>query len=269
MFEVKLSHADILKKIIEAIKDLVNDAPITCTDTQMTLMAMDPSHIATVSLKMETGLFALYRCDRPISIAVSIVDLAKIMKCTKPEDSCLIRFEDNGDETMLFRLEDTLGGNRKEDITLKLLNMHYEQPESSQESYAAKIEMPSAEFQKACRDIAIFSDTLTFKTYTDKIVFCGRGDTVDITLTYDNQLASDIRSEIAIDVKSPMRVNFSIKYLNHFAKASHISDRVKISLRSSGHVEVQYDVDGHGHLRYFLAPKVEEPDSSAMTATMQ
>ncbi|VDL66147.1 unnamed protein product [Nippostrongylus brasiliensis] len=53
MFEAKLANAALLKKIIEAIKDLVTDAPFDCSESAMCLQAMDSSHVALVSLKME------------------------------------------------------------------------------------------------------------------------------------------------------------------------------------------------------------------------
>lgn len=37
MFEAKLSDASLLKKIIDAIKDLVTDAPFDCSENAMCL----------------------------------------------------------------------------------------------------------------------------------------------------------------------------------------------------------------------------------------
>ena len=53
MFEAKLANASLLRKIIDAIKDLVTDAPFDCSESAMCLQAMDSSHVALVSLKME------------------------------------------------------------------------------------------------------------------------------------------------------------------------------------------------------------------------
>lgn len=40
MFEAKLGEAGLLKKIVEAIKDLVTDAPIDCTDNAISLQVL-------------------------------------------------------------------------------------------------------------------------------------------------------------------------------------------------------------------------------------
>lgn len=55
MFEAKLANASLLRKIIDAIKDLVTDAPFDCSESAMCLQAMDSSHVALVSLKMEVS----------------------------------------------------------------------------------------------------------------------------------------------------------------------------------------------------------------------
>jgi proliferating cell nuclear antigen len=50
MFEARLKEASILKKIIEAIKDLVKTVNIDATSSGISMQAMDSSHVALVSL---------------------------------------------------------------------------------------------------------------------------------------------------------------------------------------------------------------------------
>lgn len=52
MFEAKLAEASILKKIIEAIKDLVTDVNIDVSPQGLSIQAMDSSHVALVSLNI-------------------------------------------------------------------------------------------------------------------------------------------------------------------------------------------------------------------------
>lgn len=50
--------------------------------------------------------------------------------------------------------------------------------------YSCVLEMPSIEFQKTCRDIGIFSDSLSITANKSGVVFSGSGDTVTNTVTY-------------------------------------------------------------------------------------
>jgi proliferating cell nuclear antigen len=45
------------------------------------------------------------------------------------------------------------------------------------QEYSCVISMPSAEFQKTCKDLAMFSDSLNIKATKGDVVFSGKGDT--------------------------------------------------------------------------------------------
>ena len=94
MFEAKLSDGTILKKIIEAIKDLVTDVNIDATPTGLSLQAMDSSHVALVNLHLSMDGFEKYRCDRNLTLGISITNLAKVMKLVNQNDSITLRCED-------------------------------------------------------------------------------------------------------------------------------------------------------------------------------
>jgi len=64
MFEAKLMQVGVLKKILEAVKELVNSANFECTAAGFGLHAMDSSHIALVSLLLRQDAFEQYRCDK-------------------------------------------------------------------------------------------------------------------------------------------------------------------------------------------------------------
>lgn len=67
------------------------------------------------------------------------------------------------------------------------------------QKYTCILEMPSSEFQKTCRDIAIFSDTLSITATKSGVVFSGSGDTVSNTVTYSkNSTADDEESDVSI-----------------------------------------------------------------------
>jgi proliferating cell nuclear antigen len=60
VFEAKLAEGIVLKKIVEAIKDLVTDVNLDTTPNGLSLQAMDSSHVALVSLILKTEGFDTY-----------------------------------------------------------------------------------------------------------------------------------------------------------------------------------------------------------------
>lgn len=65
------------------------------------------------------------------------------------------------------------------------------------QKYSATIEMPSGEFQKTCRDLALFSDSITITATKAGVVFKANGDTGGSVVTYNkNSSADDEEKEV-------------------------------------------------------------------------
>lgn len=94
MFEARLTEALTLKKIVDAIKDLVTDVNIDATPTGLSLQAMDSSHVALVSLTLGQEGFESYRADRAMTLGVSITNLAKVLKLASNEDKIVMKAEE-------------------------------------------------------------------------------------------------------------------------------------------------------------------------------
>lgn len=269
MFEAKLANAALLKKIIESIKDLVTDAPFDCSEAAMCLQAMDSSHVALVSLKMEVGLFDTYRCDRTINLGMSLANMSKALKCANNDDTCMIKYEEGDSDSITFTFADTKR-DKTQDVTVKMMDIDSEHLGIPEQEYAVVCEMPSSEFQKTCKDLTMFTDTLNVTATKAGIIFSGKGDNGQSVITYSPNSSADNEDEaITLEVTDPVNVNFSIKYMNQFTKASSLSTRVRISLSNDVPIVVEYPLtdDGkstgqqNGHLRFYLAPKIDEEDN--------
>jgi len=68
MFEAKLTQGSTLKKMLDAIKDLVNEASWDCSQEGMSLQAMDTSHVSLVAVLLKAQGFEKYRCDRSVTL---------------------------------------------------------------------------------------------------------------------------------------------------------------------------------------------------------
>ena len=77
MFEARLVQGNLLKKLLESIKDLVTDANFDCTSTGIGLQAMDSSHVSLVSLKLDSDGFEHFRCDRSFSMGMNLANMVR------------------------------------------------------------------------------------------------------------------------------------------------------------------------------------------------
>jgi len=104
MFEAKVANASLLKKIVEALKDLVTDTNFDCNPNGMGLQAMDSSHVSLVSMHLNPEGFTEYRCDRVLQLGLSLGSMSKILKCAGNDDSIALKAKEGGD-TIEFTFE--------------------------------------------------------------------------------------------------------------------------------------------------------------------
>jgi proliferating cell nuclear antigen PCNA len=87
----------VLKKLLDAIKELVTDCNLDCNDTGIALQAMDNSHVALVSMLLRAEGFDPYRCDRNVALGINLNSLAKVLRSAQNEDIITIKAEDSPD----------------------------------------------------------------------------------------------------------------------------------------------------------------------------
>ncbi|GAA93363.1 uncharacterized protein L969DRAFT_20591 [Mixia osmundae IAM 14324] len=175
MLEARLKTADLLKKILDAIKELVTDANFECTDEGIKLQAMDNSHVALVSLELETGAFEDdYRCDRNLSLGINLASLTKIVKCAGNDDQVTLRATDDGDVVNLsFQDPKT---DRIGEYELKLMDIDQEQLGIPTTEYDAEISMPSHEFRRIINDLSGIGESVKIEATKENVKFFSDGD---------------------------------------------------------------------------------------------
>lgn len=66
------------------------------------MQAMDNSHVALSAVELRSDGFEPYRCDRPMSIGVSLNSLSKIIKSGNNDDILTLKKDDDGDVVSLI-----------------------------------------------------------------------------------------------------------------------------------------------------------------------
>lgn len=103
MFEARLPDGNIFKNVVEAIKDLLQDTNIDCTEEDLSIQAMDSAHVSLVAVNLNTAAFEHYRCDRTMSLGMNTSNVSKIFKMMGKSDSLVLKAEDNADNlTIMF-----------------------------------------------------------------------------------------------------------------------------------------------------------------------
>jgi len=257
MFEAKLNKAGLLKKVLESVKDLVTDANFDCSAEGISLQAMDSAHVSLVSMMMEADSFESYRCDKRVQLGVKMESMSKILKCAGNDDALTLTAEE-GSDVVRFTFE---GKNKVSDFELKLLQIESDVLSIPKTDYLVEINMPSAEFQKICRDMTIVGETVVIGASKEGVSFKSAGDIGKgqiVIKSTDGSVDEKDDESTSIRMDEPVELTFALRYLNFFTKATGLSGKVKLSLSKDVPLVVEYSIQDLGYVRYYLAPKIEE-----------
>merc|ERR1712071_94150 len=169
MFEARLAQGILLKKVIDAIKDLLTEASWDCESTGITLQAMDNSHVSLVYMNLRADGFDQYRCDRNISMGMNMNSVAKILKCASGDDKITLKAQDDPD-TLSFMFE-AQNNEKVSEYDMKLMNLDQEHLGIPETEYACVIKMPSAEFKRICSDLVQFGESIVIACTKEGIKF--------------------------------------------------------------------------------------------------
>ncbi|KAI1436745.1 proliferating cell nuclear antigen [Xylaria sp. CBS 124048] len=259
MLEARLSQSMVLKRVVDAIKDLVQDCNFDCNDSGIALQAMDNSHVALVSMLLKAESFEPYRCDRNIALGVNLVSLTKVLRALQNDDLVTLKAEDAPDSLNITFESST--ADRISEYDLKLMDIDQEHLGIPDTEYAATVTMPSTEFKRICSDLQAMSESVKIEATKDGIKFSCNGDIGNGAVTLRNyQNVEKEHLNVDIELTEPVALTFSLKYLVNFCKAQPLSDRVKICLSNEVPLLVEYLVTGTSYLRFYLAPKIGDEE---------
>jgi proliferating cell nuclear antigen len=95
---------------------------------------MDSSHVALVQLRLDKSGFAHFHVDKPITLGLSITNLAKVMRLVGNNDSITLRCETGAEPSCISIICETAKAERTTEFTLNLISLDSESlgiPETS------------------------------------------------------------------------------------------------------------------------------------------
>merc|ERR1712048_888585 len=115
---------------------------------------------------------------------------------------------------------------------------HMEIPE---QQYKVVVKLPSGEFQKICKDLKEFGETLQVSASKEGIKFSVQGDVGAGNVMLKPREAEKPEDRVALTVHEPVTATFALRYLVTFAKAAPLSGAVELGLGPDAPLLVRYD----------------------------
>ncbi|RKP26143.1 proliferating cell nuclear antigen [Syncephalis pseudoplumigaleata] len=256
MFEARLNQGAVLKKLVDAVRDIVSEGNFDCNENGLALQAMDSAHVALVAMLLRPDAFEPYRCDRNMSLGISLKSLGTILRCASNDDIITLRAEDTADQLALTF--ESPQSDKVSEYVLNLMDIDSEHLGIPDTSYDTVIHMSSAEFQRICRDLQQLSDSVTIDASKEGIKFTATGQLGSGQVMLRQNMNVDREEDATvIEMQQPVQLTFAVKYLSMFAKTTPLCNRVTLCLSKDVPLLLEYKIDEIGYIRYYLAPKVD------------
>lgn len=182
----------------------------------------------------------------------------EVLKMCGPNDSLKIRCPGSGD-SVSFVCENG-DEERMAEFDLKLMQIESEHMEIPEQQYKVLAKMPSADFQKICRDLREFGETMHVHASKEGITFSVAGDSGAGKVLLKPRGAEKPEESVTLTVREPVKATFALRYLVSFSKAAPLSGVVELGLGPDAPLLVKYHLEtsDNGHMQFYLAPKIDE-----------
>jgi proliferating cell nuclear antigen len=254
LFEIKTIQSSSIKILIEALKEILNDTVIDINSDGIKIVTMDTAHIILVHLKLNADKFEIYKCERPISIGINMLNLYKIIKTINNSDILTLFIYENDLNHLGIKIEN-IEKNTKTTYKINLLDLHNDNFEIPEVVFNSVITLPSSDFQKITRDMNNLADFVEIKNVNNKFILTCQGDfCTQETVLSDNEnikINSDNIDEI-------IQGNYNLKYLVLFTKCTNLSNNIELYLKNDYPLIIKYTVASLGEIKLCLSPQYED-----------
>ena len=264
---------DTLFRIMESVKDLISDIPITFDENGIHFNAMDSAHVCMISLAVKGSELKHYHIEKPIKIGINSTVFSKILK-SKKGYSLSLEKKTEDDAILSVRLTNKDDTNNEKLFNIKEVDIEMDSLDVPEISYEYIFDMTSDEFKKILSDSGSFADEIKFACIDNYLYVAVKGDEIN---AYNRPKAMRIME--ALDSGEPKKSigsldddvienhfsenvgecpSFAMKYMINFSKASSISEWCKISFSSEFPAKIVFPFEnGLGDVTYYLAPKID------------
>jgi proliferating cell nuclear antigen len=247
MLDLVLEKAEVLKKSVDAIAVLIDEAEFEVSDNGMTLKATDPSQISMVDFVYDKKAFKKFEITGTIRLGMDLEYLNQVMARAKPGDEVELKLGDKSS-----KLSITFRGDSTRTFSVPLIDVSKNELPNPKIEFDATVKVKANVLQDALKDAGLLSTHLTLGAKGEQFYVKANSSKGELL----NETKKDSPSLPGLDVKKDCSAMFPLDYLRDMLKAASIETEVLVKLKENAPIELTYEV-GDASLKYFLAPRIE------------
>ncbi len=248
---LKTVQAAAFQKLIEGLKDVITDTNLTFDKTGLRIMCMDGTHVSLVNLRLYAENFEIYKCLDDITIGLNMGNFFKLIRSIENNDILTLSLETNNVHYLKIHIEN-IDKHKSTFYQLKLLDLDQQNISVPSSDFKTVITLPSADFQRICRDMMNIGQSIVIKNMGDRITLSCNGDFASQTTEIRGISSTETGNE---EINEQISGEFSLKNLVLFTKCTNLCSTVELYLKNDYPLLIKYQVASLGRLFFCLAPK--------------
>ena len=255
LFEARTLKSNLIKQSFEALKDFITEGNLIFNEDGIKLLEMDTSHVVLAYMQMNAKDFEAFYCSpgKSFECGINLMNFNKIMKMISNDD--IITFFQDFDETNELGITiENANDHRVKTVKFKLMDLNKSNIKIPPSTFSSVLNIPSAMFQKICRDFSVLSETIDIKSKGNKLIFACDGPIghVEEEIT-ENSNSLNIKEQESDE--EIIQGVFSIKHLVSFTKCSNLCNTIELYIKNNFPLIINYSIGSIGTMMLCLAPK--------------
>ena len=243
--KVVLQDVEIFKNAIDTISSFITEGTFKFEKDGINLMAMDPSSVAMLILKLLPSMFLEYNVNSE-SITIPIQELTKVVKRCRSSER--LTFEENQNKFVV-----TIEGDYKRKFYLPIIEPNESVTKAPELKFNSIIKVDSSVIENGVKDAEMVADNVILYANKEQFKMSAEGTNSNAELVVDKNSPS----LISIDSKEESKAKYSIDYLDRILKATKISKQIEIKFSTNYPLEMDFIKKDKLKLTFILAPRVD------------
>mgnify|MGYP004443793121 CR=1 FL=1 len=243
MFRVEI-RSETMKGLVTIMSTIVDEVKFTIDENGMKFKAVDPAHIAMMSLVIAKGAFESYAAE-PCEIGLDLDKIKSVLKLAGPGDIITLE-QDESHGKLIIRIKNITRRMSLID-TSGIPDIRLPNPDLS-----AKVDLAIEHLQYGIKAAESISDHIALRADKEGFELSCDGETDSVNLKVAK---ADIS---ALIVEEPVCSMFPLDYFSNVVKAIPAGTNVTLEMDNDRPLSFRFGMaDGNIDAQYFLAPRIE------------
>lgn len=258
IFKAKTADGYSMKILSELFQHNLKTAFFRINEKGIFLSMFDPKRRILIDLALKANKFNFYKYkshEENLFIGINLSQLHRTMKSIKKKDSLVLKIVSTQPNSLIIRVIPKDNPTRISESIVKFQDAQHIESELPI-GYSRPVNLPSSDFQKACKEVAIAGNVINVTSKGFQIKFtCDGSSLLHKSVSFGEAEDSDAESDSDDEEEIPYNQNFDAEQLLRITKISGLGTDMQIFAKTNLPLLFKSSVGHIGRISIYLRSK--------------